>query len=418
MKVLWLSNMAPGALCRFLTGKERSGLWMDHVLEDLRKEDRITLHLLCPWQDQREGKLEDSVSYCTFRRVLPQQVSEEQTELFVSQLRKFRPDIIHIWGTEYGHTLSMVQACQKLNLLDRTVISIQGLCHYVARHYLEGLPPEIQKRSTLRDFLKQNNILQQQAVFYQRGEHEKQAISAVRHVIGRTAWDRACVRQWNPAAEYYVCNETLRSSFYEGKWQYENCTPHRIFASSRLYPIKGFHGVLEAFSQILRDFPDAVLAVPGDSPCCSGKARLRQDSYARYLGELMEDYELSDHVEFLGSLSEQQMRQQYLKANVFVMPSSIENSSNSLGEAMLLGVPCTASHVGGVTTMLKPGEEGIVYQSTAPYMLAEAVKQIFDLGKEAEALGAAAAEHARSTHDPEKNLRDLLAIYRELSGEA
>ena len=108
------------------------------------------------------------------------------------------------------------------------------------------------------------------------------------------------------------------------------------------------------------------------------------------------------------------MKQAYLSANVFVLPSTIENSPNSLGEAMLLGVPCAASLVGGVSNLLADGKEGLVYQSTAPYMLAYYVNQVFAMGDQAETLGAAAREHALKTHDPEKNLRDLLDIYRKL----
>ena len=87
-----------------------------------------------------------------------------------------------------------------------------------------------------------------------------------------------------------------------------------------------------------------------------------------------------DAVTFLGSLSGKQMKENYLKANVFVLPSTIENSPNSLGEAMLLGLPCAAADVGGVTDMLESGSEGIVFQGTAPYMLSDAIEKIFSMG--------------------------------------
>ena len=103
------------------------------------------------------------------------------------------------------------------------------------------------------------------------------------------------------------------------------------------------------------------------------------------------------------------------KRQVFVLPSTIENSPNSLGEAMLLGVPCVAADVGGVTTMMRHGLEGEIYPSTAPYMLAFYVENIFAQGAAAEAMGAAARAHAGVTHDPEKNLADLLEIYERLA---
>ena len=44
-----------------------------------------------------------------------------------------------------------------------------------------------------------------------------------------------------------------------------------------------------------------------------------------------------------------------------MLPSSCENSPNSLGEAMLLGMPCVASNAGGIPDMLAAGREGLLY---------------------------------------------------------
>ena len=55
-----------------------------------------------------------------------------------------------------------------------------------------------------------------------------------------------------------------------------------------------------------------------------------------------------------------------------------------------------------------------MYQSTAPYMLTRYIERIFEMGERAEALGTAARSHAEKTHNPEKNLQDLLGIYQEI----
>lgn len=417
MKVLWLCNMVPSCVRKALGGSAEGGLWTDHVLSDLLAQGDITLRILCPWEGARAGILKNGCSFCTFLREKPAVVSSQQEKLFLEELRSFRPDVIHIWGTEFGHTLAMVEACERMGWMDRTVVGIQGLSHYVGVHYTEGLPYAVQRGVTLRDFLRQDNLLQQQKTFLRRGENERQAIEKVHHIMGRTQWDRDCIRQWNPHAQYHFCNETLREEFYTGSWNYERCQKHRIFTSSRLYPIKGFHYVLEALAKVLEEYPDAVLAVPGKDPLAGGlKARLRQDSYARYLGSLVKQYRLQGHVEYLGHLTAQQMKQENLKANVFVLASTVENSSNSLGEAMLLGVPCAAADVGGVTTMLHPGE-GILCPSGETDLLAQAILTIFRQEAQAESMGRRASEHARKTHDPGQNLQDLLNIYRALAGE-
>ena len=81
---------------------------------------------------------------------------------------------------------------------------------------------------------------------------------------------------------------------------------------------------------------------------------------------------------------------------------------------MLLGVPCVAADVGGVTTMMIHEKEGFVYQSTAPYMLAYYICKIFAMEDAVASMGLTAKEHAVHTHDPEKNLQDLLAIYQSV----
>lgn len=412
MKLLWLCNMVPSLVQEKLSGKRGGGMWTDRALAGLRYSE-CTVRVLCPMDQVQQGNVDSYLSFSTFTEGLPYVYMPELEARFKQEVEQFRPDVIHIWGTEYGHTLAMVNAAEQLDMLDRTVIHIQGLCSVIARHYAEGIPHAVQHRFTFRDFVRQDNIAQQQKKFALRGELEVQALRKARHVMGRTHWDKACVKRINPDVQYHPCNETLRAVFYDGRWTYENCRKHRIFASSCAYPVKGFHYLLEAFAEVLKIYPDATLAVTGQS-CfpATFKDRLRQSGYQKYLADLICKYGLEGKVEFLGSLSAEQMKENYLKANVFVLPSTVENSPNSLGEAMLLGVPCVASDVGGVSDMLTHGEEGYVYQSTAPYMLAHYIMEVFDVhGRAAEDMGARAHKHAHFTHHASENLRVLKDVY-------
>ena len=412
MKLLWLCNMAPGRI----QGKQGGGLWIDHVLEDVKKLD-MELYILCRGDEMRCGAV-DGIQYEIFSEPQPHVYLPELENRFAEVLRQFRPDAIHVWGTEYGHTLAMMNACEQVGMLQKTAVSIQGLCSVYAGHYAEGVPYAIQRKSSFRDLVRKDNILQQQEKYALRGALEVKALEKAAHIMGRTDWDRACTYAVNPKARYHTCRETLREPFYEGRWEYAKCTKHRVFASSCVYPVKGFHYLLEAFAQVVKDYPDATLAVPGESFLnITGKARLRQQEYHIYLAELAKKYHIEDKIEFLGSLSAEGMKQAYLDANVFALPSTIENSPNSLGEAMLLGVPCVSGHVGGVTTMMTHGEEGYIYQSTAAYMLAYYIEKVFQMEENAEKLGQNAKKHAQMTHDPKANLEDLLQVYRELAVE-
>lgn len=413
MKLLWLCNMVPGDVKKAITGKEGNGLWVDHVLQDLRNQEDLELHILCPYKREKTGKLGDNCSYRTFRTRLPHQYQPELEQQFELELAEFRPDVVHSWGVEYAHSLAMANAAEKTGYLERMVVSIQGLCGYIAGHYCEGIPYQVQRSYTFRDFLRKDNIHWQKEKFLLRGKLEQQTLSKVSHIMGRTHWDRACAESCNPEAKYHLCNETLRTPFYQDIWQYQDCRKHRIFAPSCSYPVKGFHYLLHAFAEVVRRYPDATLAVPGKSYLKTDP--LRQGSYQRYLAKLTREYGLEDKIEFLGSLDAEGMKKACLEANVFVMPSTIENSPNALGEAMILGVPCVAADVGGVTTLMEHKTEGFIYQSTAPYMLAYFIKTVFSMEEKAADMGLGARDHALMTHDPETNLRDLLNIYREIT---
>lgn len=414
MKLLWLCNSAPGVVRAHISGKPQSGVnWVDHVLSGLRKAG-FTVRILYRGTGN-PGAIDANCSYAAISET-PSHIYDPDLETrFREEIRSFQPDVIHSWGIEYHHALAMVNAAEAEGKLSSMVASIQGLCRFLAEHYLDGIPEKIRSASTFRDFMRKDNLRQQQEKFVLRGRMERQALQKLHHVIGRTDWDRDCVLGINRALQYHFCNETLREPFYEDRWQYGRCVRHRVFASSCAYPIKGFHYLLEAFSQVVKEYPDATLAVTGHSFLQKDfKGKLRQGSYEKYLAALAKRYGLEEKLLFLGSLSAENMKQAYLDANVFVLASTLENSPNSLGEAMLLGVPCVAANVGGVRNLMEDDREGLVYPSGDVQTLAEHILRLFAMEQEAAAFGDAAACHAQITHHPETNLRELMKIYEQI----
>lgn len=414
MKLLMLCNNAPGVVRGHISGTDAGGInWVDHVLSGLRQQG-VTVQILFRGSGG-EGALDDRCSYASFEEAPPYRYRPELEERFREEIRRFQPDVIHSWGVEYDHALAMVNAAQKEGMLPHTVASIQGLCGFLAEHYTDGIPKKTAGSWTFRDLVRRDNILCQQEKFVLRGKLEAQAVGTLRHIIGRTRWDREKTGIWNPEREYHFCNETLREPFYEGLWDYESCRRHRIFASSCSYPIKGFHYLLEALPRVLERYPDATVSVTGRSFLDgSFRGKLRRNSYEAYLAALARRYHLEDKILFLGDLDAGRMKQTFLDANVFVLSSAMENSPNALGEAMVLGVPCVAADVGGVRDMLDGEQEGFVYPAGDVDALAEHIRAVFAMEERAAAMGREARNHALQTHDPEKNLRDLMEIYEKI----
>ena len=109
------------------------------------------------------------------------------------------------------------------------------------------------------------------------------------------------------------------------------------------------------------------------------------------------------------------MCERYLKSHVFVSPSSIENSSNSICEAMILGVPVVCSDVGGIKSLLTHNHEGYIYQADAPYMLARSIINIFEDDDLAQKFSRNARAHALKTHDKDLNLKALIDTYNKIA---
>ena len=157
------------------------------------------------------------------------------------------------------------------------------------------------------------------------------------------------------------------------------------------------------------------------------KQKLKISAYGKYLRGLMKQEDLEDRIEFLGNLNGEQMRDRYLKSHLFVCCSSVENSPNSLGEAMLLGMPCVSADVGGISSIFTGGTDGILYEGFREAgasgedelkriagSLADAVLQMWsDPQKMTEYCGNA-RRHARKNHDGEENYRRLVEIYGEI----
>ncbi len=334
------------------------------------------------------------------------------TKAIMQVLSEVEPDIVHLWGTENILALRASQCCEKQGLLGKTVVSVQGLVSICAMHYLAGLPWYVQLIPSFRDIVRRDSLLKQQKEFYKRGLLEKETLNRVHHVIGRTTWDYACTKQINPKVNYHFCNEILRSSFYKSRWELEKCERYSIFVSQAQMPLKGFHIMLEAMSVVLKRYPEAKLYVGGANN--SFKSGVLKTAYGSYLQKLIKKYRLEGRVMYLGMLQEEEMKNQYLASHVFVSCSVIENSPNSLCEAMLLGMPVVASMAGGVTDLLEHGKEGFIYQSDAPYMLAHYICNFFEDDVLACKLGMSAHTRAQETNNIEKNVERLLNIYHEI----
>ena len=416
MKILWIGPILPTISIDLGKTPGFAGGWTTILSEQISAEYQLGVIFSVSARENRVSNNLGNLSYWGIPACEDAlQVSEAEIQEYETILRAFQPDIIHIWGTETMHSYHAFLACERLGLERRVVISITGLVSLIARHFWAFIDPRRFETPSLKERLLHNSLVGQQKQFAAVGQYEETLLQKAHYVIGRTDWDRACLYRLNPTATYFHCDETLRHAFYGKTWDYERCEKYSIFIGQYTHPIKGFHLMLEALQELVRDYPQVQLYTTGpDKFTDSSKPRWKDSCYERYIRELLEKYQLMDRVHFLGGLNEDEMCERMLKSHVFASASSIENSPNTLGEAMLLGVPCVSSDVGGVKTMLVHEQEGLLYQADAPYMLAHSIHRIFNDRSLAEKFSQNARAHASVTHDQEKNLRAVLDAYHTI----
>lgn len=426
MKVLWVCNILLPAIAKQLgvPFSNREG-WLSGLLDKVVQEqsrNHIILGIAVP-VDAQMGSFERSMqfgemSFCKCygfveNLAAPEVYDSEMESRFQEILADFGPDVVHIFGTEFPHTLACVRA---FGNPERTLVGIQGVCSAIAKVYMADLPMYVQRSVTFRDIVRRDGLRRQQKKFEIRGKREIEALKQVGHIAGRTDFDREETQRINPGATYHKLNETMRSCFYSDRWMRSKCESYTIFISQGDYPLKGFHYLLQAMPKILKRFPYTRIYVAGNSIVNhkTWKEKIKLPAYGKYLIRLLKEYKLEDKVTILGPMTAQQMKERFLNSHVFVLPSVLENSPNSLGEAMLLGVPCVAADVGGVHNLLEDGGDGFLYPSGDTEALADKIIEIFSKDAIVERLSDNARRHARQNHDADTNYYRLIKIYEEM----
>lgn len=412
MRILWIVNIVFPYPSKMLGKDETVTLgWLYGLFNSLKTNSNISLAIATTYNGNKLLKYESEGIIYYLLPCKNQMKYDKKLEKYWKMVNdEFKPDLAHIHGSEYAHGLSFINSCKDV----KTVTSIQGLVSVCERVYNANIDnSEILKNVTLKDIIKFQSIYNQRRMFYKRGINEKLLLNKTNYVIGRTDWDHANYIEISCKDNYYFCNESLRDNFYDKNWDISKINKYTIFVSQAYYPIKGFHFIIEAIRTLKKKYPNIKCYVAGakvyNADTFYGK--LKMSGYGSILYKKIKKYGLENNIEFLGLLNSDEMLDAMLKCNVYVQGSAIENSPNSLGEAMLIGMPCISSNVGGVMNLLQHNEEGFVYPYTEYAMLAFYIDKLFSDSELCKKIGKNAQYHAKKTHDREINMKTTLNIY-------
>lgn len=415
MTVFWLLNFLPPPMARALDlPVQASGSWVMALQQALEEQPvRLILCAYSPAVSETQRREIGGVVYLA----LPAAGGKEALQ---AALAAEQPDLLQIFGTENDHAVWALESFAP----QKTLLYIQGLAGPCGEHMADGLPPRFLRRQRMKERLAARTggatVRQLREGLLEKGEAEKKVFALARNVLGRTEWDKAFTASVNSQARYYKLNEILRAPFYSGGWQRDPLRRPRIFVSQGNTPLKGLHRVIEALPAIAARYPDVQVDVAGWPP--PRKGALLQPvmnwlaEYPGYLDQLARRLGVADRIRYTGVLNAEAMKTCFLQSSVFLLPSSLENSPNSLGEAMLLGMPCAAANVGGVPSMMEDKKEGLLFDPARPDQMTQAVLALLDAPAGAEAMGKAARARAMADHDPKAIAAAQMALYNQLCG--
>ena len=413
MNVLWVTHQILPYVAKEL-GVNNSGFggWVTNMIEQLRQVPDLNIGIAMVSDAIIDGieeyKIDDRL-VCYVAPILPNKsINDSDRDKIIA---RFVPDIIHIEGNECGiqNRFSSVKDIPVL-------VSLQGILSGIAPYHYGCLPIADNLFSNRNRMMFSSWILyfRKHLRFDYRIAIETQTIQNATNIMGRTYWDRAHSYWINPAAKYYSCNRILRSLFYENRWYLDNAEKYSIFVGNGYSPLKGIHFVIKAMTLLKKEYPNVRLYCAGTSPIEPNKKSIKHYGYSSVISNLIRDNHLEDNVIFMGSQLADKMVEKMLGSHIYVLPSLIENSPNTLGEAMILGMPCISAYTGGASEMAVDEVEALFYRANDYNLLAWQIKRIFDNDDLAQRLGRNARKHAMKTHNPIANREALLSAYKDI----
>lgn len=406
MRVLWFTNTP--SLYKQNQNVYNGGGWIESLELSLRQIDGVSLGIsfFCVSSVFKDYK--NNVTYYPIYKNLnwwqkliyklfPLKKQKKEIKHFVKVVDDFKPDIIEVFGSE--NSFGLISRYVSIPVL----LHIQGI---LSPYYNAWYPPGYSRLSMFsylwyRPF-KLTKFYLSQIDFYRRSLRERQICTQIKYFAGRTDWDKKLTLLLSPTSKYYYCSEILRTEFYESsQWKYYY-NGHFIFVttiSDSLY--KGFDLILKT-AKILTEFSlNFEWRVFGNiSPkLTEKKINIKAENV---------------NVRLCGVASPKELVDNLLDANIFIHPSYIDNSPNSLCEAQLLGLPVISTFVGGIPSLIEQYKTGILVPANDPYFLADTIIELLHDIELMSKLGENARAVALHRHNPQEIISDLLNIYKNI----
>ncbi|MFV0469135.1 MAG: glycosyltransferase family 4 protein [Dysgonomonas sp.] len=402
MKLLWFTNTP--SLFEIQEGGYNGGGWITSLEREMSQIENIELAVAFLYPEEKKvvkgnvayylihtkssilSKIQFYIDYETYR--------QNEIKSYLKVIHDFKPDVIHIFGSE--STFGLVREYTDIPI----VLHIQGIMNpYLNTCDLPGIGKyEFLKYLKIKEY--KSHYLN--TLFFKRGAVNEQKIFSLCHnFMGRTQWDKNVANLLSfQKAHYFHCDEILRPPFYTASaWNFEEHALFKIVTTISKTDYKGFDLILKT-ARLLKtnfnlNFEWNVYGI-GEYSFWEKKLKIKA---------------LDVDVFLKGVIDADQLVLSLRDANVFVHPSYIDNSPNSICEAQMIGVPVISTNVGGISSLIDNDETGILVPANDPYSLACKIMDLEENDQKAIHLGTNARRVAQKRHDVKKIIARNLEIY-------
>lgn len=418
MKVLWFTN-TPCRAWEKLTGTALTGGgWLLALSEHIKNQPTIDLHIAFYWGKTlkpfvfkgityhpvlREGEGSKLGRYV--HRLTSQYTSKsdkKEVERLLAVVEEENPDIIHIHGSEENFGMIAPRLPER-----KIVLSVQGLLSPILCKRYSGIPfHEIRKHSSFGKRLFGDGASADRRRERRAAQREQEFMPYIKNMLGRTAWDKNATLALNPYRRYFLCNEILRQEFYESQWSLkENDHIFTLATTISNGLFKGLETIYQVAALLTKNninFEWKIIGVDAKSP------------YVK-ITEKYTHLKASDcHISYFGRKTADEIVEILTNADLYCNCSHIENSPNSVCEAMLLGMPVIASNVGGTSSLLEDHIEGLLVQEGEPYSLAGTIITLKDNPDLMKTYGEKAREKALKRHNASAVCQQIVECYNTI----
>lgn len=406
MKILWFCNTP--SLYKNIKHGYNGGGWMSSLESAMAGLPGIELGICFLLARNDEFKVKEgnttyypvSLYNSKLRRIkralYPSSFDELEVERYLEVIDDFKPDLIHIFGSEQA--FGLVQGRTSVPC----VIHIQG----ILSPYLNAMfAPGVNALDYFRYMGVKAGItrLKDLSMFAYNARREEVIMKSCRNFMGRTEWDKTIARYYSPQARYFYCSEMLRPIFHTARpWNRPANEVLQLLTTISATDYKGFDLILKT-AQLLKHveglkFEWKVFGIK-DFPFWEKKLKLAPREIGLQLMGVGSPDVLVDHLQ---------------RADMFIHPSYIDNSPNSVCEAQYLGLPVISTNVGGISSLITDLETGMLVPANDPFALIGKIRQIADDPELAIRIGANARTVAIPRHDPQSIINQNLTAYQSI----